>query len=74
MGVIGCVIQHAATTWRSVTMFKIVEKNNPLAVHCLCDTLERAKHWLYVKAPFYVENGFFMDKTLTPDSFTIINL
>ena len=54
-------------------MFKIVEKHNHLAVHCICDSLERANHWLYVKAPFYVENGFFMDKTLTADSFTIIN-
>lgn len=53
-------------------MFKIVEIKNPKAVHCVCDSLERAKHWLYVKAPFYAENGFFMDKTLNASSFTII--
>jgi len=53
-------------------MFKIVEKNNRLAVHCICDSLERAKHWLYVKAPFYADNGYFMDKTLNADSFIII--
>jgi hypothetical protein len=54
-------------------MFKVVEKQNPWAVHCVCDSLERAKHWLYVKAPFYAENGYFMDKSLTASSFTIIN-
>ncbi len=54
-------------------MFKIVEKQNPLAVHCICDTLERALHWLHVKAPEYVKRGYFADKTLTADSFTIIN-
>lgn len=55
-------------------MFKIVEKNNNLAVHCVFDSLERAKHWLYVKAPFYVDNGFFMDKTLGADSFVIVQV
>lgn len=53
-------------------MFKIVEKNNTSAVHCICDSIERARHWLYVKAPFYAENGFFTDKTLTADSFMIV--
>ena len=52
--------------------FKVVEKLNPNAVHCVCDSLERAKHWLHVKCPFYVDNGYFMDKTLTVDSFAII--
>lgn len=52
-------------------MFKVIEKANPLAVHCLCDTLERAQHWVDVKAVEYCLKGYFMDKTLTPDSFTI---
>jgi hypothetical protein len=52
-------------------MFKIVEKSNPLAVHCLFDTLERAQYWLNVKAAEYYSRGYFMDKTLTPESFTI---
>jgi hypothetical protein len=52
-------------------MFKVVEKLNPLAVHCICDTLERAQHWIDVNAPMYVAKGYFMDKTLTADSFTI---
>jgi hypothetical protein len=56
----------------SLTVFKIVEKQNPLAVHCICDTLERARHWIDTLAPLYVARGHFMDKTLTPDSFTII--
>ena len=53
-------------------MFKIVEKRNPLAVHCICDTLERAQYWIDTLAPLYVARGYFMNKTLTPDSFTII--
>jgi len=55
-------------------MFKIVEKQNPLAVHCLCDTIERAQHWIYTLAPIYVARGYFTDKTLTVDSFTIVKV
>ena len=49
----------------------IIEKANPLAVHCICDTLDRAQRWIDVNAPEYVAKGYFMDKTLTADSFTI---
>jgi hypothetical protein len=52
-------------------MFKVVEKANPLAVHCICDTLDRAQRWIDVNAVAYCLKGYFMDKTLTPDSFTI---
>jgi hypothetical protein len=52
-------------------MFYVIEKNNPLAVHAHCYTKERADLWISEKAPLYCANGFFMDKTLTPDSFTI---
>jgi len=52
-------------------MYKVVEKLNPLAVHCVCDTLERAQHWIDVTARLYVAKGYFTDKTLTADSFTI---
>lgn len=52
-------------------MFKVIEKRNPLAVHAVCDTHERAQHWIDVKAPEYCSKGYFMDKSLTPDSFTI---
>jgi hypothetical protein len=54
-------------------MFRIVEKRNPLAVHAICDTLERAQHWLTVLAPAYVAKGYFIDKTLTVDSFVIVS-
>jgi hypothetical protein len=53
-------------------MYKIIEKANPLAVHALCDNLESANRWLTVNALEYVKRGFFMDKTLTPDSFTAV--
>lgn len=49
----------------------VIEKANPLAVHAICCTKERALRWIAVKAPEYCSKGFFMDKTLTPDSFTI---
>ena len=52
-------------------MYKIVEKTNPLAVHAHCETLDSAKRWIAVNAPLYCSKGYFMDKTLTPDSFTI---
>jgi hypothetical protein len=52
-------------------MFQVVEKNNPLAVHCITHTRERAERWIAVTAPEYCRMGYFMDKTLTPDSFTI---
>ena len=53
-------------------MYRIVEKQNPLAVHCLCDSLERAQHWINVKAVEYCLKGYFMDKTLTPESFMVV--
>jgi len=51
--------------------FYVVEKQNPKAVHCVCDTLERAQHWINTLAPLYVAKGFFVDKTLTAHSFTV---
>lgn len=57
---------------KGLTMYKIIEKNNPLAVHCLCDSLERAQYWIDVKAVEYCFKGYFMDKTLTPESFMIV--
>jgi hypothetical protein len=52
-------------------MYKVIEKGNPLAVHAVCDTLARAERWIAVNAVEYCAKGYFMDKTLTPDSFTI---
>ena len=55
------------------TMFKIVEKQNPLAVHAVCSTLASAERWIAVNAVEYCAKGFFMDKSLTPNSFTIVS-
>jgi hypothetical protein len=51
--------------------FKVVEKQNPLAVHAICDTRERAQFWIDTRAPEYAAKSYFMDKKLTADSFTI---
>lgn len=59
-------------TYKEIIMYIIVEKKNPLAVHAHCDSLERAQYWINVKAVEYCEKGYFMDKTLTPQSFEII--
>jgi len=53
-------------------MFKLVEIKNELAVHGIFCTLERAEKHLRKTIPLYVERGYFMDKTLTPESFKII--
>lgn len=52
-------------------MFMVIEKNNPLSVHAHCSTRESAQRWIDVNAPVYCAKGYFMDKSLTPDSFTI---
>jgi hypothetical protein len=49
--------------------YYIVEKKNPLAVHAICHSRERAEHWIKELAPVYCARGYFMDKTLTPNSF-----
>ena len=51
--------------------FKVIEKLNPLAVHAICHSLEGAQRWIAINAPEHVSKGYFMDKTLTKDSFTI---
>ena len=53
-------------------LYHIVEKNNPLALHAICETKESAEQWIKVKAKEYCAKGFFMDETLTPDSFEIV--
>lgn len=51
--------------------FKIVEKKNNLAVHAHCLSLASAQNWISENAVEYCKKGYFMDKTLTPDSFEI---
>jgi hypothetical protein len=52
-------------------MFKVIEKANPLAVHAHCSGIDGATRWITVNAPAYCAKGYFMDKTLTPESFAI---
>lgn len=51
---------------------KVVEKRNHNAVHGLFATRERAERHLREVVPTYVARGFYMDKTLRPDDFEII--
>ena len=51
--------------------YKIVEKKHPLHVHGYFDSLERAENHLKNVIPEYVNKSYFMDKTLTADSFEI---
>lgn len=51
-------------------MFKVVEKKNRLAVHCIADSYERALAWVEK----YGDSKMFMDKTLTKDSFTVVGM
>jgi hypothetical protein len=53
-------------------MFRLVEKKNRLAVHALFDSRERAEKHLAETIPVYVSRGYFMDKTLTAESFEIL--
>jgi hypothetical protein len=50
----------------------MVEKTNHLAVHALFDYRESAERHLREIIPLYVQRGYFMDKTLTAESFVII--
>ena len=51
--------------------YKLVEKKDPLALHAIFDSLESAERHLKETVPQYVAMGYFMDKTLTADSFEI---
>jgi len=52
--------------------YKLVEKRNHRIVHALFDSKARAENHLKNVIPDYCRRGFFMDKSLTPDSFEII--
>ena len=54
-----------------MAQYYVVEKKNPLAVHCIADTRERAEYWINHQAPISCARGHFMDKSLTPESFEI---
>ena len=48
--------------------YKVVEKKNHLAVHCLTWSLERGKQWI----ERYGDSKIFTDKTLTKESFEVV--
>ena len=52
--------------------FALVERANPLALHGLFYTRERAQYHLDHNVPVYCQRGFYMDKSLTPASFMIV--
>lgn len=53
--------------------YAIVEKANHHALHGLFDSLDRAENHLRNIIPRYVARGYFIDKTLTAESFEIID-
>ena len=54
--------------------YKVVEKQNHKALHAICDDYQSAYRWLTINVPEYIKRGMFDDKTLTADSFTIIEV
>ena len=52
--------------------FALVERDDHNALHGLFYTRERAQYHLDTNVPVYCARGYYMDKTLTPDSFEII--
>lgn len=52
--------------------WKIVEKNNHNALHALCDSQSDARRYLDITVPDHCARGFYMDKTLTPESFEVL--
>lgn len=53
-------------------VYRIIEKSDRHAVHGVFDSLERAQRHLRETIPLYVARGYFTDKSLTPDSFEIV--
>jgi hypothetical protein len=51
---------------------KMVEKSNPLAVHGYFISREAAEKFLRDTVPDYCRRGYYMDKSLVPESFAIV--
>lgn len=51
--------------------WRVIEKDNPLAVHAVCDSRAGAERWVRELAPLYCARGYFANKALRPDSFVI---
>lgn len=52
--------------------YQIVEKRNHLAVHGIFYSKERAEQFLKETVPYYITRGLYTDKTLTAESFEVI--
>lgn len=52
--------------------YKLVQKNDHLAVHALFDSEKSAKRFLLETVPVYIKRGYYMDKTLRPEDFEVI--
>jgi hypothetical protein len=50
--------------------FRVVEKKNHLVVHCITWSMERGLAWIEENG----DKGWFTDKTLTKDSFEVIEV
>ncbi len=50
----------------------LVEKKNHLALHGIFESKENAARFLRDTVPVYVARSYYMDKTLTAESFEII--
>jgi len=48
--------------------YQVIEKKNPLAVHCITWSKERGLQWI----ERYGDSKIFMDKTLTKKSFKVV--
>lgn len=48
--------------------YKVVEKKNKHAIHCLTWSKERGRQWI----ERYGDSKIFTDKTLTKDSFEVV--
>lgn len=75
----GCLAKAVSTqrpppfimNWKK-PKYKIVERKDHLAVHGLFDTQARAERHLREIIPVYVAKGYYMDKTLRPEDFEVI--
>ena len=52
---------------------KLVEKSNPLDVHGYFISRETAEKFLRDTVPDYCRRGYYMDKSLVPESFAIVD-
>lgn len=54
--------------------FAIVEKKNHLHIHGIFHSKERAERFIKDTIPTYCTRGYYVDKTLKPESFEAIEM